>query len=101
VLLALVLGIWGFVKGGQRGGVMMGAAAALGSIAGLEVAIREHFAGYKSHSTVLAACAGVATLAITVVAGTPQIVTLAAGLFVGVSCFYFARRAFLRREGIG
>jgi hypothetical protein len=101
VLLALVLGIWGFAKGGQQGGVMMGAAAALGSLAGLEVAIREHFAGFKSHSTVLASCAAVATLAITVIAGAPRIVTVAAGLFVGVSSFYFARRAYLRREGIG
>jgi hypothetical protein len=101
VLLALVLGIWGFVKGGRQGGIMMGAAAALGSLAGLEVSIREHFAGFRSHSTVLAASVAVATLAIAVLVGAPRVVMLAAALFVGVTAFMLFRRAYQRREGVG
>ena len=54
VLLALVLGVLGFVQGGRRGFVLLGCAMALGSLAGLELSIREHFAGYRSHTTVLA-----------------------------------------------
>ena len=34
---------------------MLAAAAALGSLAGLEISLREHLAGYRSHTTVLAA----------------------------------------------
>src|SRR4051812_41672407 len=55
VLLAIVLGVLGFVTAsGSRGPILLGCAAALGSLAGLELAIREHFAGYKSHTTILA-----------------------------------------------
>ena len=34
------------------------------SLAGLELAIREHFAGYRSHTLVLAAVPAVAVLAV-------------------------------------
>ena len=37
---------------------------ALGSLAGLELSIREHFAGYRSHTATLAGAAGVAVLAV-------------------------------------
>ena len=37
---------------------------ALGSLAGLELSVREHFAGYKSHSTVLAGTVAVVAAAL-------------------------------------
>jgi hypothetical protein len=64
VLVAIVLLIAGFVVGGTRGSVMIGTGLALGSLAGLELSIREHFAGYRSHTLVLAAVPAVATLAV-------------------------------------
>jgi hypothetical protein len=59
-----VLLVAGFVTGGSRGTVMIVTGLALASLGGLELAIREHFAGYRSHTTVLAGMAAVASLAI-------------------------------------
>ncbi len=47
---------------------MLIAGLVLGSLAGLELAAREHFAGYRSHSSLLAACAAFATGALIVIA---------------------------------
>src|SRR5919204_2002869 len=52
--VALVLLVVGFFMGGTRGGVMLVAGIALGSLAALELILREHFAGYRSHTSVLA-----------------------------------------------
>ena len=50
-LVLLVLGF--FVVKGTQGGVMIGVGVALASLAGLELSVREHFAGYRSHSLLL------------------------------------------------
>jgi hypothetical protein len=60
VLIALILLVAGFFVGGHRGGVMMIVGLALGALAGIELAAREHFAGYRSHNMLLAAAAGLA-----------------------------------------
>jgi len=99
VLLALGLGVGGFVVGGGRGRVMLACAAALGSLAGLELAIREHFAGYRSHTTVLAATTGIAVMAILFFARAPYglMLVLAAAAFA--TAFWALRGAFRRRSG--
>jgi hypothetical protein len=99
VLLALIIGVAGFITGGNRGGVMLAAAAALGSLAGLEISIREHFAGYRSHTTLLAAAPGVLTLGALFFAGAPRWAMLAAALFVFVTAYYLLRELFKRRSG--
>jgi uncharacterized membrane protein YhiD involved in acid resistance len=78
---------------------MLACATALGSLAGLELAIREHFAGFRSHTLVLAGAGAVATIAVLVLAGLPQPVALAAGIAVLVSAFVALRNAFRRRSG--
>ena len=45
IVVALVLLVVGFFMGGTRGGVMLVAGVALGSLAALELTLREHFAG--------------------------------------------------------
>src|SRR3954470_15981586 len=79
VLLALILGVVGFIRfGHQTGKVMVAAAMCLGSLRGLEVSIREHFAGYRSHTSLLAASAAVASMIlISVVAGAAGAAILA------------------------
>ena len=63
-LVALVLLILGFfVVDGERGSLMIVVGIVLGSLAGLELSIREHFGGYRSHSLLLSAVAGAAVLA--------------------------------------
>ena len=54
VLLGLVLIVWAFVGGGDRRGTMLAAGVLLGALGGLELSVREHFAGFRSHSAILA-----------------------------------------------
>jgi hypothetical protein len=102
VLLALILGIAGLIVWGRQGLVMLLAGFALGSLAGFELAAREHFAGYRSHSTLLAACTGVAAGVVVWVAVPgpgPRLPTLAVGLVVFAVGFWLFREAFKRRSG--
>ena len=105
VLLALVFGIVGFIRfEHQSGKVMVAAAMCLGSLGGLEISIREHFAGYRSHTTLLAASAGVgAMILISVIAGKAGLgvlgVVVGSGILVFVLAFYALRQAFIRRSG--
>ena len=105
VLIALVFGVIGFIRFSTHSGkVMVAAAMVLGSLGGLEVSIREHFAGYRSHTSLLAASAGVAAMIlIGVVAGTAGIgvlgLAVGVGVIVFVLAFYGLRQAFIRRSG--
>jgi hypothetical protein len=99
VLLALALLIGGFVMQGDRGVTMIVAGMTLGLLAGLELTIREHFAGYRSHSSVLAGAVAVLALAITFAVGLPPPVKLLIGALAFASAFYAFREAFKRRSG--
>ena len=100
-LSAIVLGVWGILRGGHGGAILLLAAMLLGSVAGLEVAIREHFGGYRSHTLVLSGVLAFATLAIlylTGARGTILIAGAAAGMLIGIPLF---RTLFKRRTGVG
>src|SRR3954453_21686140 len=105
VLLALVFGVIGFIRfETHTGKVMVAAAMCLGSLGGLEVSIREHFAGYRSHTSLLAAsCAVASMILVSVIAGTAGVAILALvvgiGVLVFVLAFYGLRQAFVRRSG--
>lgn len=88
VALALLLG--GFFVAPPRGAVMIGTGLVLGSLAGLELAIREHFSGYRSHTLLLAGAIGVAVLA-----GLLTLTELHAGICVGAAAVAFALGAWL------
>jgi hypothetical protein len=64
VLVGLVILVAGFFVQGERGALMIGVGLVLGSLAGLELSIREHFAGFRSHSLLLAGFASVVVLAV-------------------------------------
>jgi hypothetical protein len=101
VLIALVLLIGGFIIGGTRGATMVLAGLAVGSLAGLELAIREHFAGYRSHTTVLsgAIALGTATV-VALIAGKILLpILFAIAIVVFVAAFYLFRKVFRRRSG--
>jgi uncharacterized integral membrane protein len=101
VLLGLVLLIAGFVVQGARGATMIAAGVALASLAGLEVSIREHWAGYRSHSTVLAGLVTVLVLAAGYFLLPSRLlaVNLLIGAVVFGICFYALREVFKRRSG--
>jgi hypothetical protein len=63
VLVAILMLIGGFVVQGERGPVLIAVGLALGALAGIELSIREHFAGYRSHTLLLSGAAAVAVLA--------------------------------------
>jgi hypothetical protein len=58
VVIALLMLVAGFFVAPPRGAVMIGAGLVLGSLAGLELALREHLAGYRSHTLLLAGAMG-------------------------------------------
>ena len=101
VLVSIALIIGSFVVRGDQGVVMFAAGLLLGTLAGLEVSIREHFAGFRSHSTLLAGSAGIVTItAIALAAGEVFVpILLAAGLAVFGISFWSLREAFKRRSG--
>ena len=102
VLVALVMILVGFFVGGSRGPVLLGTGLALGSLAGLELSIREHFAGYRSHTLLLAGAVGVAVLAFLFYV-VPDLLEPAARLVVALAVAgaagYVLARAFRARAG--
>lgn len=72
----------------------------LGSLGGLELSLREHFAGYRSHTTLLAAVGGVAVALLTwFVIGLPFAASTAVAAAAFVGLFYLLRKAFIRASG--
>jgi hypothetical protein len=100
VLLAMGLIVAGVLTDGGRRGALLGCGFALVSLAGLELALREHFSGYRSHSTLLAgACAIVIAAPLFLWTDLPQIALLAIGVGVFVLLLTRLRRAFRARSG--
>jgi hypothetical protein len=99
VLLALVLLVLGFLSSGDRRGVLIGVGLVLASLAGGELALREHFAGFRSHTMLLSGLSGFLAGALAVVVGLPKGVVLASAVAVAVAAFPLLRRAFMRRSG--
>src|SRR5919204_3395543 len=65
ILLGIVLILWGAARG-SGGEEMLAAGLVIASLGGGELALREHMAGYRSHSSLLAGVA--AFIAVTVAA---------------------------------
>jgi hypothetical protein len=101
VLAGLGLLVAGFASGGFRSGVLIGAGLALASLGGLELSIREHLAGFRSHTLLLAGAAGVATVALLSVAasGLLPVARVAAGAVVFGAGALLLRRVFQNRSG--
>jgi hypothetical protein len=93
-IVALVIG----VIGGHPTAIGIG--VALAGLGGMEIAIREHFAGYRSHTTLLAGAVFVFTVGgLFYLAGQILAVCLAVGAVAFAIAFLLARRAFQRASG--
>jgi hypothetical protein len=99
ILLSLVLLIVGFFAQGTRGVVMIAAGLSLGSLAALELTLREHFTGFRSHTSVLAGFVTVIVLGLGFFFAWPHDVQLGAGVVTFALSFYLFREAFKRRSG--
>ncbi len=72
----------------------------LGCLAGLELSAREHFAGYRSHTTLIAGTAFVLTVGTLYYAAHLILaVCLGIGAAVYAACFFALRRAFQKASG--
>jgi hypothetical protein len=93
-IVALVIGVVG------RNPTSIGIGVVLGGLGGLEVSAREHFAGYRSHTTLLAGTVFVlVTGSLFYLAGLILAIALAAGIVTFAASFYALRRAFQRASG--
>jgi len=97
VLVGLVMLVFGFVRNDP---VTVVVGLALGSLAGLELSIREHFGGYRSHTTLLAGLVFVVSVGLLYyAAGLPLLAALIAGGAGFAASFLVLRRAFRRATG--
>jgi hypothetical protein len=101
VLAGIILLVVGFIVGGSQGALMIATGAVLCSIAGLELSIREHLGGYRSHTFMLSGAVAVAALA--GLAFLAPSVWLPIALGIAVAAFaataVMLTRVFRRRSG--
>jgi hypothetical protein len=98
VLVGIVLLVLGALDlRSDRGKLMLVLGMALGSLGGLDTALREHLAGYRSHTTVIASLPAVTTAAVLYFAGLPWPVLIAGAVAVFAGVFWWMRRVFMRR----
>jgi hypothetical protein len=97
VLLALVLLVVGFITGAA---VTLGVGLGLGALAGVELAAREHLAGYRSHNVLLAGAAGMTVFGLLfVLTPVSPAACVAAGAIVFGGSAWLLVGAFRRRTG--
>src|SRR3954464_13352861 len=104
VLIALILLVGSFFVDSSRRGPMLLGGLAIGSLAGLEVSIREHFGGFRSHRALLAGAVAAAAITVTyfVTKGGGQsaaIIPVVVGGIAFMAAFWLFRQAFSRRTG--
>jgi len=93
-IVMLVIGLAG------QSPTAIGVGVVLAALGGLEVSVREHFAGYRSHTTLLAGTAFVlVTGALFYLADLILAICLGVGALAFAVTFYASRRAFQRASG--
>jgi len=93
-IVMLAVGVFG------RHPTAIGVGVVLAGLGGLEVAVREHFAGYRSHTTLLAGAVFVVVVgALFYLAGLILAICLAVGAVAFAASFIALRRAFQRASG--
>jgi hypothetical protein len=100
IFVGILLLIAGFVVAPPQGLVMIAVGLGLASLAGLELAVREHYAGYRSHNLLLAAAVGVPIFGVLLLATkVPTAGCVAAGLLAFGGAAWLFAQAFRRRSG--
>lgn len=99
--LSVLAGIVGLVVGlATANPTAIGIGVVLAGLGGLEVSAREHFAGYRSHTMLLAGTVFVlVTGSLFYLAGLVLAICLAVGAAAFLASFYALRRAFQKASG--
>ena len=103
VLTGIILVVVGLIIGTAQGALAIGVGIGLAAIGGLELSIREHFAGFRSHSSMLAGIPAIATLAILFYAGPDSlepIARVAIAAVVFAAGFFGFQAMFKRKAGV-
>jgi hypothetical protein len=95
-IVLLVLGLINFDT--DRGRAMLVGGMLLGSLGGLDTALREHFSGFRSHTTILAGLAAVGTAAALYFARAPWVAVVAGAVVAFAVAFWLLLGAYRRRE---
>jgi hypothetical protein len=85
VLIGIISIVIGLLRRDDPGGrALLALGFALGALGGLDTTVREHFAGYRSHTLVLSAFPAVAVTIVAALAGAPGFLVplLTAGVFL-------------------
>ncbi len=97
MLAGIVVLVIGIIGGNLT---MLAVGITLGALGGLEVSVREHFAGYRSHTTMLAGVVFVLVVGgLFYLAGLLLAICLAAGALAFLAAFLLLRRAFQKASG--
>jgi hypothetical protein len=100
ILVGIVLIVLGlFVVEGDRGRIVLVFGLALGSLGGLDTALREHFSGFRSHSALIAGVPAVLVAGVLFFAGAPQFAVLLGTLAVFAVVLTWARSSYRNRSG--
>ncbi|MGH2763298.1 MAG: hypothetical protein ACRDL4_03525 [Thermoleophilaceae bacterium] len=101
ILIGIGVIFWGLFSGGDQGNERIAGGLVLASLGGGELALREHLAGFRSHSTLLAGAAAFVTVtAVALGLGPVKIwVLLILGAAVFGGTLYAMRELFKRRSG--
>jgi CHASE2 domain-containing sensor protein len=98
VLAGIVLLVLGLISADtDRGKAMLVSGMLLGSLGGLDTALREHFSGYRSHTTIIAGLPAVGLAAVLFFAGAPWPAVTATAVLTFVAGFWLLARAYRRR----
>jgi hypothetical protein len=103
VLVGIILVVVGLVIGTEQGALAIGVGIGLAALGGLELSIREHFAGYRSHSSMLAGVPAIAVLALLFYAGPDSlepIARVAIAAVVFAASFFGFQAMFKRKAGV-
>jgi lysylphosphatidylglycerol synthetase-like protein (DUF2156 family) len=101
VLVGIVLVVIGLIVGfdSERGQLALVCGVLLASLGGLDTALREHFNGFRSHSSVLAGLPAVVAAGVLFFARAPWIGVAVGAALVFALAFWGFRTAFRRRSG--
>ncbi len=99
IFVGIVVIVVGMLGGSSRG-LLLGFGFALVIIATLELSLREHLAGYRSHSLLIAACAAaLISLLLVALSGLAKLIILAAAALAFGLCWAVLRNLFRTRSG--
>jgi hypothetical protein len=93
VLIGIICIVIGLVRRNDAGGrALLGLGFALGALGGLDTSVREHLAGYRSHTLLLSAFPAVALAIVSALAGLPPVAVGVLAVAVFLVAFTALRR---------